>query len=241
MKDIFELNRNFIYNGKSSYGEYEHKGINVFLESMYKVALQNGVITFETPLTAFNSAYYIATALSITPYINLRNMDKAIDTALDRTLAGQVLAPQDNDTQAPWAVFPPHAPLAHRILVMWMVYAILYLQKDKTIEMEEYLQGYFLRLKQMGTEYSEEEETWERIFFVSKFPDMIERCQEQYTIDLYPNLKASNLTDQDWLLGIKSYDEDTILLLISFFRTKEEQHSFLDWMMEMYDKHELPF
>lgn len=234
MKEAFDIPSRLVYPFKQSYDEYKHEGLNLFLEKMYKVALREGYLEFKDPVQAFNTAYYIASALYATPHLDLRVMTKEVDYALRAHLS------IDNST----IPFPPgfpssnaRLPLTHAMLVRWMVYAILFLQDSKTEAMEEYLEGYRMRLLQLGTEVYEGNE--EEIDFVGEFPGMIDSCNERFHTDLYPNIKVAQLNESDWKNTISKYDEQTIDLLMTFFRTKEEQHAFLDWM---YDKDDdLPF
>ena len=234
MKEAFDIPSRLVYPFKQSYDEYKHEGLNLFLEKMYKVALREGYLEFKDPVQAFNTAYYIASALYATPHLDLRVMTKEVDYALRAHLS------IDNST----IPFPPgfpsskaRLPLTHEMLVRWMVYAILFLQDSKTEAMDEYLEGYRMRLQQWGAEVYEGNE--EEIGFVGNFPDMIDSCNERFHTDLYPNIKVDQLNESDWKNTISKYDEQTIDLLMTFFRTKEEQHAFLDWMYKLDD--DLPF
>lgn len=234
MKEAFDIPSRLVYPFKQSYDEYKHEGLNLFLEKMYKVALREGYLEFKDPVLAFNTAYYIASALYATPHLDLRVMTKEVSYALRAHLS------IDNST----IPFPPgfpsskaRLPLTHAMLVRWMVYAILFLQDSMTEAMNEYLEGYRMRLEQLGTEVYEGNE--EEIDFVGKFPGMIDSCNERFHTDLYPNIKVAQLNESDWKNTISKYDEQTIDLLMTFFRTKEEQHAFLDWMYKLDD--DLPF
>lgn len=234
MKEAFYIPSRLVYPFKQSYDEYKHEGLNLFLEKMYKVALRESYLEFKDPVLAFNTAYYIASALYATPHLDLRVMTKEVSYALRAHLS------IDNSTIPFPPGFPsPNArlPLAHEMLVRWMVYAILFLQDSKTEAMDEYLEGYRMRLQQLRTEVYEGNE--EKIEFVGKFPGMIDSCNERFHTDLYPNIKVAQLNESDWKNTISKYDVQTIDLLMTFFRTKEEQHAFLDWMYKLDD--DLPF
>lgn len=231
MKEAFELPTNFVYQFKQDYDEYKHEGINLFLEKMYKLALDGDYMMFKEPLQAFNTAYYIATALAITPHVNLRNMSDEVSAALEKHIG-------IHDDPFP-AVLGNHSngvriPPGNNLLVRWMVYAILFLQEEKSEAMEDYLEGYLARLGNMVEKFVRNCPTAEEVVeFNSKLSDMIDSCQERYHTDLYPDLKVSNLEFEDWDYGIGEYYEKDVLCLMPFFRTKEEQHRFLDWIDEM--------
>lgn len=229
MKEAFDLPSRFVYPFKQSYDEYKHEGLNLFLEKMYKLALKEGCLEFKDPLQAFNTAYYIAAALNITPHLDLRVMKEQMDAVILEQLG-------DSPLPFPPGLKPSHIriPLANRMLVRWMVYAILFLQENKTAELDDYLDMYRGRLEKWAEAYFEDNPDSEDIIdFVIKFPNMIASSQERYSTNLYPNLKVAQLTEGDWKNHISDYDDKTVDLLMTFFRTKEEQHRFLDWMDEM--------
>lgn len=231
MKEAFNIPSRLVYPFKQSYDEYKHEGLNLFLKGMYEKALHNGKINFRNPLRAFNTAYYIATALNITPDLEVSMMDENISIALN-----EHLGKENNLFPYPSEGYTSHqrVPLANSMLVRWMVYAILYLQEDKTTEKNSFLTRYFNDLVDMSTEFVEQDvEIEERIRFVYELPKMINECQTRFHTDLYPNLKVSLLTDDDWTYYIKNCDDDTVLTLMTYFRNKNEQHKFHNWLLHM--------
>lgn len=86
MKEAFNIPSRLVYPFKQSYDEYKHEGLNLFLKGMYEKALHNGKINFRNPLRAFNTAYYIATVLNITPDLEVSMMDENITIALNEHL-----------------------------------------------------------------------------------------------------------------------------------------------------------
>lgn len=212
MIEPFDLPHDFIYRAKSSYSEYPKGGINAFLEKMYKVALQSGTLHIEKPLPAFNAAYYLATALNNVPNINLRNMNGIIDTHLDSCLS---FSPFD------------HVADSDHMLCLWMAYAILYLQSNPSQEIKEYLFGFYNHLKWKMDNANEKE--WSNYSFVSQFPQMIDECKESFHVDLYPSAKrVCNFESFDWDFLMNSFTKEDFEQFLSFYRTKEEQHEFLN-------------
>lgn len=229
MKEIFDLPSKFIYPFKQSYDEYKHEGLNLFLEKMYKVALKEGYLDFKDPLLAFNTAYYIASAIFLTPRVDFRVFKVEVDLALLHHLG--FYKPRDVPFPPDLEIPNTHCCIHNELIVRLMVYAILFLLNDKTVEMAEYLDGYRLRLEDMISDY--EDDAIEGIAFGYDVLALIKSCPDRYDIDLYPNIKVAQLQDADWSLGLRYYAEDDILRLMTFFRTKEEQHAFLDWMDDM--------
>lgn len=229
MKEVFDLPSKFVYPFKQSYDEYKHDGLNLFLEKMYKMALKEGHLDFKDPLLAFNTAYYIASAIFLTPRVDFRVFKVEVDLALLHHLG--FYEPRDVPFPPDLEIPNTHCCIPNEIIVRLMVYAILYLDNNKTVEMAEYLDGYRLRLEEMISDY--EDDDIEGINFVYDVFALIKSCPDRYDIDLYPNIKVAQLQDVDWSLGLRYYADEDILRLMTFFKTKEEQHGFLDWMDEM--------
>lgn len=229
MKEVFDLPSKFVYPFKQSYEEYKREGLNLFLERMYKVALREGYLDFKYPLSAFNTAYYIASAIFLTPRVDFRVFKEEVDNALLHHLGGYV--PSVDSLPFNPGIPNTHCSIPNELIVRLMVYAILFLQNDKTDEMTEYLDGYRLRLEDMISDY--EDDDIEGITFGYDVLALIKSCPDRYDIDLYPNIKVAQLQDVDWRFGLRYFAEEDILRLMTFFRTKEEQHRFLDWMDEM--------
>lgn len=234
MISLFNYPRCFVYAGKGNYDEYEHSGLNLFLENMYKKAMNEGVLEMKTPLKAFNTAYYLAVSLYNTPHLNLCNMDREINKSIADIFRRKMsFFDYANDGNRS---FPSSLKyfFVDELLVRWFVYAILYLQKNKTEEMNEFLQLYVRKLKVCSSAYSREFRGIMNVGFLFEFQGMIENSEERYTTDLYPLMMTNVLEGEkcDWSPVVRGYDEHTILQLFSHFRTKEEQHTFLDWLKE---------
>ena len=229
MIEVFDLPSKFVYPFKQSYDEYKREGLNLFLEKMYKMALREGHLDFKDPLLAFNTAYYIASAIFLTPRVDFRVFKDEVDLALLHHLGFHV----PSDDSLPFNPGPPntHCCIPNELIVRLMVYAILFLHNDKTVEMAEYLDGYRLRLEEIISDY--EDDDIEGIAFVYDVFALIKSCPDRFDIDLYPDINVTQLRDTDWSFGLRYYAEEDILRLMTFFRTKEEQHRFLNWMDEM--------
>lgn len=235
MKEAFNIPSRLVYPFKQSYDEYKHEGLNLFLEKMYKVALKEGYLDFKDPLLAFNTAYYIASAIFLTPRVDFRVFKDEVDNALLHHLG--FYEPRGVPFPPDLEIPNTHCCIPNELIVRLMVYAILFLQNDKTVEMAEFLDGYRLRLEDMISDYLDDD--IEGIAFGYNVLALITSCPDRYDIDLYPNIKVAQLNESDWKNTISKYDEQTIDLLMTFFRTKEEQHAFLDWMYKLDD--DLPF
>lgn len=212
MIEPFDVPCHFIYRAKTSYSEYPKGGINAFLERMYKVALQSGTLQMEKPLPAFNAAYYMATALNNVPEINLRNMNGIIEKHLDSYLA----SPDDYSV-----------PDSDHILCLWMTYALLYLQSNPSEEMKEFLFGFHNHLKWKIDNANTKE--WVQYPFAGQLSKMIDECNESFLIDLYPSAqKVCDFESYDWNFLINKISQEDFEQLLTFYRTKQEQHELLD-------------
>lgn len=240
-KNIFKYPRCFVYASKPSYAEYEHNGLNSFLEKMYKIAMNADVLEMKDPLKAFNSAYYIAVSLYNTPYLNLCNMDHDINKSIAdifKHKASFFDYAKSEDRSFPHSL---KYFFADELLVRWFVYAILYLQENKTQEMDEFLQMYVRKLNENSKLYVQLFGGMMKLDFLLKLQGIIENCEERYSTDLYPSTMMDVIDggEWDWSDVVHRYDENTVLQFFTHFRTKEEQHRFLDWMKRYQDSYSL--
>ena len=117
------------------------------------------------------------------------------------------------------------------ILCKWMAYCILHLQENMTEDLNIYLDGFRQSLQETLKYASGKPKA--AMAFAGRFPDMIDTVKERFHTDLYPSaIEVDCLTDAWWDRIVSNLSDEDFLKMLTFYRTKEEQHAFLDWAMD---------
>lgn len=230
MKEPFEWYHNLYYGEKWNLSDYDTKNpksLDYLLKQMFMKAHRLGKLKMKNSLPAFNAAYYVAVCLMNTEGIEESNLDEEIRTSIE------TICVQDYLRHHPQAV-NVRCPYSERLLIQWMVYAILFLQEEHSPEMDEFLQK--LREDLVSIEIDEDlmnSEEWDNYKFLEGLADMIEQWAFRYTTDLRPHaLNPSCYNAAMWDNHVRDYSLNELKWQLTFFRTKEEQMAFLNWSKE---------
>lgn len=207
----------FMYRPKTSYEQYEKNELNNLLEQMYKVAIMSGTLGATDPLPIFNVSYAIAVVMANTPNIALKNINEDILYLVVGTCQYTHLRGANYNGDV--------------ILCKWMAYCILHLQENMTEDLNIYLDGFRQSLQETLKYASGKAKA--AMAFAGRFPDMIDTVKERFHTDLYPSaIEVDCLTDAWWDRIVSKLSDEDFLKMLTFYRTKEEQHAFLDWAMD---------
>lgn len=248
MMNPFKWYHSLYYGEKWNLSDFDTKNpqsLDYLLKQMYMLGHKNGYLVMKNSLPAFNAAYYVAVALANTEGIDETNMWGEINSSIRTICFEDFLRNHKNASTSN----QNYCPLAELMLIKWMVYAILWLQENKTEEMESFLNEFWNDMKGL-TPYDDDpnDKFMLKDRFLEKLPMMISAWEYRYNTNLTPHpLHPQYYKDYMWGKHVSEYDMNDMIWQLSFFPTTKEQHAFLDWAKEMSDKYryddneDLPF
>lgn len=148
------------YRMKSSIEEYEANGLNDLLMLMFDKVLVLGVIYEDDQLIYFNVSYAMAAQLYNSPKGTLKKLVSEIEMLLKKSKYRHLDYIYQDEV----------------LLCLWMMYAILFLQAHKWLQLNVYLS----RMKKELIEHRESCETEISKFFAKCFPEMIAAVEERF-------------------------------------------------------------
>lgn len=148
------------YRMKSSIEEYEANGLNDLLMLMFDKVLVLGVIYEDDQLIYFNVSYAMAAQLYNSPKGTLKKLVSEIEMLLKKSKYRHLDYIYQDEV----------------LLCLWMMYAILFLQAHKWLQLNVYLS----RMKKELIEHKESCETEISKFFAKCFPEMIAAVEERF-------------------------------------------------------------
>ena len=227
MKEPFDWYHNLYYGEKRRLSDYDTKNpksLDYLLKQLFMKAKRTGKLKMINFLPAFNAAYYVAVCLANTKGLDEANLDDEIDSAI-RSIWGEDYMRHHQ----PLSLIG--CPYVERMLIQWMVYAILFLQEKHSHEMRIFLKMFKIKLSSF--EYDEELinfEEWKKYSFLLDLPSMIEQWEYRYSTDFQPHPKnPSSYKNDIWDNYVRYYGFDDLICQLTFFPTKEEQMAFLNW------------
>lgn len=229
MKKPFEWYHNLYYGEKRSLSDFDTKNpksLDCLLMQMFMKAHDEGKLKMKNPLPALNAAYYVAVCL-----MNTEGIDESDELELDDDIdeAIRIIWREDYLRHSP-PFSHISCPYVERMLIRWMVYAILFLQEKYSHKMDIFLKMFKVRL--LSVKYDVElikPEDWEKYKFLFDLPIIIEQWKYRYTTDFHPHpMNPSGYDDIMWFY-VMDYEYDELECQLTFFRTKKEQMAFLDW------------
>lgn len=149
------------YRMKSSIEEYEANGLNDLLMLMFDKVLVLGVIYEDDQLIYFNVSYAMAAQLYNSPKGTLKKLVSEIEMLLKKSK---------------YRHHPDYIYQDEVLLCLWMMYAILFLQAHKWLQLNVYLS----RMKKELIEHRESCETEISKFLAKCFPEMIAAVKERF-------------------------------------------------------------
>lgn len=234
MENPFGWPRELFYTERkrSDFDTKNPQSLDCLLKQMYMAECQE-----EHPLikleTAMDAAYYIAVCLANMDYVDEFDWRAPVHGVIERFWTQSFVFP--------WGTTCPYA---QKMLLKWMVYAILYLQETQSEEMV-----FFLDLFRRNLE-DEEEHRWrdlqnpedDRLDFLSTLPTLIEQWPYTYSGNLSPRPTPSQeLTKDIWANHFVSCTFPVLEQQLQLYPTVQEQQAFLDWVKQTGDDWSLPF
>lgn len=247
MLNPFSWNHSLYYGEKMNLSDFDTKNsqsLDHLIKQMYMLGYENGYLQMKNSLPAFNAAYYVAVAIANTEGIDETNLEEEINSSIQNIWNEDMLRQHKDSPVQKYC-----CPFAELMLIKWMVYAILWLQEDKSNEMESFLERYRNKLMDSmpGSEKSTEKNN-EKNKFLANLPGIVNKWEHRYKTELTPHpLHPRCYTDYMWIGTVSKYNTNDMIWQLSFFPSPKEQHDFLDWAKEMSDKHkasdlsDLPF
>ncbi len=227
MKEPFAWYHNLYYGEKRSLRDFDTKNpksLDCLLKKLFMKAKRTGKLKMKNSLPAFNAAYYVAVCLANTEGIDEANLDDEIDAAINTIWMEDYVKHQHRASI-------DRCPYVERMLIKWMIYAILRLQRDHNEEIDEFLETYREKLDSItDDEDLVNSEEWDDYSFLLELPAMIEQWEYRYCTDLRPHAEHPCHYDAAiWDNNVRFYSMDDLECQLTFFRSKEEQIAFLDW------------
>jgi len=230
MINPFEWYHSLYYGERWNLSDFDTKNptsLDALLKQLFMIAHRTGTLKMKNSLPAFNAAYYIAVCIANTEGIDETNLDDEIDSSIN-TIWEEDYGRNHKNKKLP-------CPFVERMLIKWMAYAVLFLQKKKSDEMNEFLNLFQNKLRSIETDENlQNTEEWDKMSFLLDIPSIIEKWGHKYNTDLRPHaLHPQYYTETMWTNHVRHYTLNDIKWQLTFYHTKQEQIAFLNWAKEM--------
>lgn len=193
----------FMYRPKTNIEQYDDNELNSLLTDIYKREGTN--LDPIDRLTAFNTAYAIAVAIENTPHVEAKDInDEVNDFVIEKCRDSFYHVTEDFS-------------FYNIKICVGMAYAILRLQENISDKRRNFL----------GDLWSKHGIT----YYNSQISRMINSVKKRFRTDLRPCApEVSALTESLWKSTISKLSDEEFEEALTFYRTKEEQFAFLDWV-----------
>ena len=230
MTNPFEWYHSLYYGEKWNLSDFDTKNpisLDALLKRLFMVAHKNGKLLMKNSLPALNAAYYVAVCIANTEGIDETNLDDEIDFSI------RIIWEEDYNRN--YKNKKRNCPFAELMLIKWMVYAILFLQKTKSSEMNEFLILFREKLLTIQAyAYEDDPEEADNINFLEELPKIIDQWKYRYNTDFRAHpLHPQCYRDSMWTNHVRHYDLNKFKWQLSFFQTQQEQMDFLNWARQM--------
>lgn len=230
MKNPFEWFHNLYYGEKNSLSAFDTKNptsLDALLKQLYMTAHHSGYLLMKNSLPAFNAAYCVAVCILQSEAIDETNLDEEIDYTINTIWL--------EDYKRTHKAKVSHCPFTELVLIKWMVYAILFLQEEKSHEMAFFLVDFRKNLEVQDEDESidADEYDWGIIDAMNSFDETILDWKYRYRTSLRPHpLHPKFYTSKLWIDIVRHYSLDDLKLQLALFPTIDEQLAFLNWAKE---------
>lgn len=222
MKNPFDWHHSLLYADKSR-EEYtmEKKGtLDHLLYQMYMVAHDCDGLFMSNSVKALNTAYYLAVGLYNIQHVEEENQMNGLVAKKAQEVLGEE---HGGDTCR-----VSHADM---FLVSLMALAILKLQHKKPAGLDVFLDKFQRQICWHDDDFAYDDgEIWNQCRFLLEFPKMLEQMRNmKFDSDLKPNAVLPLLIpDKVWSNQVLSLCQQDIEHLLTHYRTKEDQHAFVN-------------
>lgn len=227
MKQMFDWDRNLVYRDKvrTEYTMDEEGTLDELLYRMYMVAHDLGGLNMRDAVKALNVAYYMAVAIYNTPHVEETNGMNQLTLQIAENILGE-----EHLESGSYGVSE-----ADVLLVRWMSLVILKLQRNKPKGLDRFLKKYYSDIISGKDNNEFDSEKFVQCGFSGKFYEMMKELENvSYDSDLHTNPVQVMFLSSLTRLQLKNLSLAEVEQVLRFYRTKEDQLSFLAFLKEEY-------